>query len=256
MGDRLPPSESRLPPAPLAEARRGPEWAQTALPWTTALAIGGVGLAVGLLDWLVRYLQARPGSPPPGPDSLGCVASRSVWAAMCWGLGLVAVDRWLPQWPRPARWAVGLGLGSLVPDPGFVLQAARLLTRSLLPMPGDITDQLFPWVVFAVLYGCFLGLAARRPDGVLWRLPLVGVAVQAGPLLVILLVAVIFVPSALPTGRGAVGQVVWPMLEGVLYGGLLGFVIGERLRAAWRRELASWQAVSRPQAVVAEPVHH
>jgi hypothetical protein len=155
-------------------------------------------------------------------------------------VGLVAGDRALPRWPRAARWALGLGLACLVPDPDFVLQMIQYPLRPL--HPAQVTTELMPWVPFAILMGCFLGLAARRPEGVLWRLPAVGVVVQAGPMLVILLIAVIFAPSSLPTGRGAVFTLVWCLVEGVLHGGLLGLAIGERLRAAWRRDLSLGQA--------------
>jgi len=221
----------------MAEARPRPDWARVALPWSAALTVTGACVAVGLLSVLVRSLQARiGGAPAGGVGSLGTVGIRSAWAALYWAVGLVAGDRALPHWPRAARWALGLGLGSLVPDPGFVLQMIQHPLHP--PHPADMTTQLLPWVPFAILFGYFLGLAARRPEGVLWRLPVVGVAIQAGPMLVLLLIAAVFVPSSLPTGRGAVFTLVWCLAEGVLHGGLLGLAVGERLRAAWRRALS------------------
>ena len=220
----------------MAETRPRPEWAQTALPWSTVLTVTAACVTVGLLSFVARALQARiSGAPGVAAGSLGTVGIRSAWAAAFWGVGLVTADRALLRWPRWARWTLGLGLGSLVPDPGLVLQAMYHPHRPI--VFGDLSTQLLPWVPFAVLLGCFLGLAARRPQGVLWRLPAVGAAVQAGPILVLTLVAVIFVPSSLPTGRGAAFTLVWCLVEGVLHGGLLGLAIGERLRAAWRREL-------------------
>ncbi len=100
-----------------------------------------------------------------------------VMAGVLWPLSLILMDRVAPRWPRAIRWGVGLAVARalLVHDVWRLLQYGYQAPR----IPQAIATALVAGVFgFGLGFLCGMGCLWRR--GLVWKLPLLAVAFEAG----------------------------------------------------------------------------
>jgi hypothetical protein len=235
-GDRattppLPPREEaevRLPPPPLA-TEAVVRVREVPLPWSTPLATLAAGaVASAALAASLHYTEGTPMG-----EAVLSAATLWWWTGII-GAAVVAADRLLPRWPAPGRWALGMAVAVLVPNP---VVAWKMLGGGAMNWGSLMVMGVVAAALFAAL-GAGLGFARRSSQGLWWRLPLAGALVMAalpGSLVSVGVAVQAFVggPTSLP-GPVLVRIVA---LAGVLAlcGGLIGLALAERLWRAERR---------------------
>ncbi len=160
-----PPPLAPLPPPPLAH-EYVPDPAAVPLPWTTPLMTLLAGAIAGGAAVLVMRLVAH------SSEEWHLLFGTLAWYGLMAGLGATAMDHWAPGWPPIGRWALGVGLAALLPDPVIVVEMA---VRGRWDAGFFSILGLAMGVLFG-LFGVALGWARSSGEDLVWKLPLARLA--------------------------------------------------------------------------------
>jgi len=218
-----------MPPPPLAQpaAERAPD---PPLPWSAPVATVVAVLAVSPLIMLLLWRTAQD------RKAWWEVPLLFAWYGLTAGLGAAIMDRLEPRWSAPGRWALGMGVLSVVPSPAFlVIMAVQAKVSPSAPVAFAVVAAIECGVL-----GWALGLARRRSHGLWWRLPVYGSLAAAGPPLA-LMGAAIALQVAVQRGSPAPALLLY-ILPGALavvavlalFGGAIGLALAERTHRALR----------------------
>jgi hypothetical protein len=227
-GDQPSAAGAPLPPSPMAAERVVRGARDVPLPWATPFVVAAMGLApAGAFFALIATTGYAP-------DQACASATALLWQILAAALGATILDHHAAKWATAGRWALGMGLLGLVPNPAMVISMAA---------SGHIGWKgVALWAVEAgaggATLGAALGFARRSVEGVLWKLPLVGAGVVSA--LPVMLVVGECAVSAIATGgsfRQALGAVsvpwqIWVSL-GILGAGGVAIGLGLALSLRW-----------------------
>ena len=166
----------QTPPSPMSDTPEQSR-AREHLPWA-ALPVAMVFVAPSIVHACWGYgALGTAASYGVGWSYYVGLMGPLVMAGVLWPLSLILMDRVAPRWPRAIRWGVGLAVARalLVHDVWRLLQYGYQAPR----IPQAIATALVAGVFgFGLGFLCGMGCLWRR--GLVWKLPLLAVAFEAG----------------------------------------------------------------------------
>jgi hypothetical protein len=148
-----------LPPSPLAQVVEVPPFERARLPWTTLL-FALLGALVASLLVALAFLRIHQDAFLIGGIAAVVAGARALGLAV----GATAADRVAADWPRVARWALGLAIAGVVPG-------LELLPMGFQAFPNWVVVCL-PWLAAGAvrdgLIGAISGYSLLQERTLVW----------------------------------------------------------------------------------------